>query len=242
LSIKGAEARHINRVLRMAPGDMILLMDAKGSRCEAVIESACRHAVHVRIAKTLAPPIPSPIEITLCQALLKAKAMDFVIQKASELGVHEILPFASERTVVRTDPDKHAAKTGHWREIAVNASKQSNRHKPPEVRLPCSMPQLFERWRGKNALKLILWEDENARDLKSLLRGSVPLQKVVGIIGPEGGFSAEEVMSIRQGGFYSVSLGRRVLRAETAAISFVAILQYEWGDLSLQEWSNGVVE
>jgi 16S rRNA (uracil1498-N3)-methyltransferase len=235
LVIKGAEAGHIHRVLRMGPGARILLMDAKGSRCEAVIESTGRREVHIRIEKKLTAPPPSPIGITLCQALLKASAMDFVIQKSSELGVNEILPFSSERTVVRVDHDKHAAKIGHWREIAINATKQSNRARPPKVMPPCTLFELVKQRQSENSLKLLLWEGENTKDLKGLLRESAPLQEVVGIVGPEGGFSAEEVKTIRQGGFSSVSLGRRILRAETAAITLVAILQYEWGDLSVKK-------
>ena len=217
----------------MRRGAHILLVDAKGSRCVAAIEFAGRHEVHVRINEPLAPPSPSPIEITLCQALLKARAMDWVIQKASELGAHEILPFSSERTVVRVEPDKHAEKIKRWREIAINASKQSNRARPMDVGSPCTLTEVVERLQNKRALKLILWEDESTQDLRDLIRRTDPLEKVVGIVGPEGGFSAGEVEKVRRKGFCSVSLGSRVLRAETAALTLVGILQYEWGDLSL---------
>jgi len=242
LTIKGAEAGHIHRVLRMGPGVRILLMDENGSRGEAVIEAASRLEVRVRIDKALPAPPTSPVKITLCQALLKAGAMDLMIQKASELGVHEIQTFSCERTVIRLNPEKSERKTGHWREIAVNASKQSNRAAPPRVTPPCTLAQLVERWRNEKSLKLFLWEDEDTKDLKGLLRGSAPVEGVVGIVGPEGGFSAEEAAMVRKGGFTSVSLGRRTLRSETAAIAFLAILQYEWGDLSLQECINGVQE
>ncbi|MBN2033504.1 MAG: 16S rRNA (uracil(1498)-N(3))-methyltransferase [Deltaproteobacteria bacterium] len=231
LIINGAEAGHITRVLRMAPGAHILLMDERGALCEAVIVSAGRREVDVHILRALAPPLPSPIEITLCQALLKAAAMDFTIQKASELGAHKILPFSSQRTVVRLNRDGHAAKTRHWREIAVHASKQSGRTRPPVVNPPSSLADLAEQWKDEKALKLILWEDEHTQNFKDLLRGSDPWRKVVGIIGPEGGFSGDEVEKLRQAGFRSVTLGRRILRAETAALALLAILQYEWGDM-----------
>lgn len=242
LIIKGPEAQHINRVLRMGPGMRILLMDAEGFRCEAIIESAGRGEVHVLIDKVLAPLSPAPIEITLCQALLKSQSMDFVIQKASELGVHLIQPFSSERTVVKIQGEKTQGRLKRWRDIAVNASKQSNRVRPPEVTTPCTLFDLVEPWGREGFLRLVLWEDEKGKDLKSLLRGSNPSKHVVGIVGPEGGFSAKEVETLRKGGFVPISLGRRILRAETAALTLVAILQYEWGDLSLEEWRNGVVE
>lgn len=232
LVIKGEEAGHISRVLRMRPGAQIVLLDAKGSRCVAAIEFAGRHEVCVRIHELLAPLSPSPVEITLCQALLKARAMDWVVQKTSELGAHEILPFSSERTVVRIGRDKHAAKIRHWREIAVNASKQSNRGRPMEVGSPCALEEVLELWQNQKVLKVILWEDESTQSLRELIRRTELAEKVVGIVGPEGGFSAGEVETARRKGFCSVSLGSRVLRAETAALALVAIFQYEWGDLS----------
>ena len=233
LVIKGSEARHIIRVLRMRAGDSLILMDRKGARFQSRIESVRGEEVSVLLEKPVPAPPESPAEIILCQALLKARAMDFVIEKASELGVHQIVPFVSQRTVVRLDHDQPSTRLRHWREIAVNASKQSNRARPPEVAIPCTLPALVEQWRDEAALKVILWEDEKSQDLKALLRGSAPLKTVVGIIGPEGGFSVDEVNRVRQGGFSSVSLGRRVLRAETAALTLLAVLQYEWGDLCL---------
>lgn len=240
LVIQGEEAGHISRVLRMRPGAHIVLLDAKGSRCVAAIEFAGRHEVHVRIHELLAPISPSPVEITLCQALLKARAMDWAIQKASELGAHEILPFSSERSVVRLERGNHAAKIRHWREIAIHASKQSNRGRPMEVGSPGTLAEVVERWQNEEALKLMLWEEESTQDLRELIRRTDPLEKVVGIVGPEGGFSAGEVEKARRKGFTSVSLGSRVLRAETAALTLVAILQYEWGDLSVDKRNPGI--
>ena len=233
LVIKGSEARHMIRVLRMGVGDSLILMDRKGTRFQSRIASVQGQEVTVLLEKPVPAPPESPTEIILCQALLKARAMDFVIEKASELGVHRILPFASQRTVVRADHDPSTSRVRHWREIAVSASKQSNRAKPPDVALPCRLPALVDQWQDERAFKVLLWEDERSHDLKALLRSSAPLKTIVGIIGPEGGFSVEEVDRVRQGGFLPVSLGHRVLRAETAAVTFVAILQYEWGDLSL---------
>jgi len=231
LVITGSEARHILRVLRMGIGDRLVLMDRRGNRFQSRIESARGQEVTVLLEKRIPAPLESPVEIILCQALLKARAMDFVIQKASELGVQQILPFTSQRTVVKTGDDKPSARLRHWREIAVNASKQSNRARPPEVALPCSLPELVERWQDEEALKLVLWEDEKSQGLRAVLKEAARPRIIVGITGPEGGFRVAEVDRLREGGFASVSLGHRTLRAETAALTLVAILQYEWGDL-----------
>lgn len=232
-TIRGSEAKHITRVLRMGRGDRFIIMDGKGARFQAIIESAGHREVLVTLEKPLPQPSPSPIEITLCQALLKSRAMDYVIEKTSELGVRRILPFSSERTVVRPNKERFANKKQRWREIAHSAAKQSDRKTPLEIGPLSSFEELVGKCRGENALKVILWEEEGARDLKGVLRGSLPVKRFLGIVGPEGGFSQEEVRAAGEAGFVSVSLGQRVLRAETAAITMVAIVQYEWGDLSL---------
>jgi len=232
-TITGSEAKHITKVLRMRRGDRFILMDGKGARFQAVIESAGRREVLVTLEKPLPQPARSPAEITLCQALLKSRAMDYIVEKTSELGVYRIFPFSSQRTVIRLDEAKFANKVKHWREIAHSAAKQSDRGTPAEIGPLFSFKDLIAKWEGKEALKVILWEEEDTKDLKGLLRKSILSGKFVGIVGPEGGFSREEIGVAREAGFRSVSLGYRVLRAETAAIAMVAIVQYEWGDLSL---------
>ncbi len=260
----------MTRVLRMGRGDRFILMDGKGARFQAIILSAGRREVLVALEKALPQPPPSPVEITLCQALLKSRAMDYVVEKTSELGVNRIYPFSSERTVVRIHGENSANKRRRWREIAQGATKQSNKSSPAEIGPLSSFGELLAKCRQENALKVILWEEEGARDLKGLLKASPPftptpvlstgqalpspsrgrdrparhrsrsgeaggegVKKFIGIVGPEGGFSQEEVRAAKDAGFTSVSLGQRVLRAETAAITLVAVVQYEWGDLSL---------
>ncbi len=232
-TIRGSEAKHMTRVLRMGRGDRFILMDGKGARFQALVLSAGRREVLVTLEKALPQPTPSPVEITLCQALLKSRAMDYVIEKTSELGVNRIFPFSSERTVIRLNREKSANKRRHWREIAQGAAKQSNRSAPAEIGPLSSFGELVAKCPQENALKVILWEEEGERNLKDLLKASPPLKKFIGMLGPEGGFSQEEVRAAREAGFTSVSLGQRVLRAETAAITMVAVVQYEWGDLSL---------
>ncbi len=229
----------MTRVLRMGRGDRFILMDGKGARFQAIILSAGRREVLATLEKALPQPPPSPVEITLCQALLKSRAMDYVIEKTSELGVNQIFPFSSERTVVRLNPEKSANKERHWREIAQGAAKQSNRSAPAEIGPLVSFGELLAKGPRENAIKVILWEEEGARDLKGLLKASPPLKTFIGIVGPEGGFSQEEVRAAKEAGFISVSLGQRVLRAETAAITMVAVIQYERGDLSLSNRPPG---
>jgi 16S rRNA (uracil1498-N3)-methyltransferase len=231
--ISGSEARHISRVLRMNKGDHFILMDGKGDRFEAVIESSGHQELLVRLERVLPKPLPPSVEISLCQALVKSRAMDYLIEKSSELGVNEIIPFFSERTVIRLAQAMAADRVRRWRGIAQSAAKQSDRMKPAELSLPVSFRELMDKWRHDDDMKVILWEKEESTDLKKLLRASPSSTRFIGMVGPEGGFSKMEIDMAKKAGFRPVSIGRRILRAETAAITLVAIVQYEWGDLGM---------
>jgi 16S rRNA (uracil1498-N3)-methyltransferase len=236
-SITEPEAKHISKVLRMGPGDRFILMDGKGARFLARIESAGSHEVRVFLEKRLPEPLPSPVEIILCQALLKSGKMDYLIQKTSELGVDCIIPFSSERTVVRLKKDRLPGRTKHWREIARSSAKQSDRAVPAQIEGLIPFNELVAKWKEEDALKVILWEEEGSRDLKGLLREVSIQKKFLGMVGPEGGFSRQEVETAKDEGFVPASLGHRILRSETAAVTVVAVIQYEWGDLSLENSS-----
>lgn len=231
--VTGQEARHISTVLRMGPGDRVILMDGEGARFLASIVSAAPREVLVKLEKSLPVPPTSPVDIHLCQAVLKSRAMDYLIQKTSELGVNSILPFYSDRSVIRLEGGRLPNKLRHWREIAHSSAKQSDRLVPAKIEPIDPFGQLMSRWERKNVLKIVLWEEEGSRDLKDLLRGSPVGRELVGMVGPEGGFTREEVLVANRAGFVPASIGNRILRSETAAISLVAIIQYEWGDLGL---------
>jgi len=198
-----------------------------------VIRSAGKDGVLLAVERTLEAPHTSPIAITLCPSLIKSRPMDMLIQKVSELGVDRIQPFASSRTVVRLPETRKDGRVRHWREIARNAAKQADRATPARVEEPVSFEELLETWKTREAFRVLLWEGEQARDIKAVLRGADPATALAAIIGPEGGFTEEEVAAARNAGFVPVSLGRRILRAETAALAITALVQYEWGDLSL---------
>jgi len=229
--ISGPEARHISKVLRMKRGDHFILMDRKGTRFEAVIEFSRPKELRVRLAGVLPTPSSSPIDIILCQALLKSRTMDYLIEKSSELGVNEIIPFFSERTVIRDARYNTEGRARRWQEIAQGAATQSDRIKPAEIYLPVPFREVTDRYQNDDAMKVILWEREESTDLKRLLRAHPSFARFIGMVGPEGGFKNTEIEMAGKAGFIPVSVGRRILRAETAALILVAIVQYEWGDL-----------
>lgn len=227
-----SEAHHIVKVLRMKEGDNLVIMDNDGQRFLAQITYASRHEVRANFLKQLPSPSSSPVEITLCQSILKSKHMDYMIQKTSELGVNHIIPFISERTTVKLKHEKKNARIKRWEEIALNAAKQSDMRMVPKIDIPVQFNSMITRFDKNNALKIILYEGESDCDMKRLLKGS-SFNKIIGLVGPEGGFSIEEVESAKKADFVPVSMGKRILRAETAAVIIMAIVQYESGDLCL---------
>ena len=234
VTIRGAEAKHIVKVLRMKPQDHIIVADTKGSRYQGVIISASPSSVHVRLIRPLPNPQSPWLHLTLCQALLKSRAMDLVVQKATELGVARIVPFTSERTVVRLSGERLHNKLRHWQEIARSATAQSDRDKPPEISPLVGFDQVLEMGRAYVGLRIILWEEERSNDIKSILGASGKTKKTMAVVGPEGGFSEAEVERATKAGFVPATLGGRILRAETAAIVICTLCLYEWGDLGVQ--------
>jgi 16S rRNA (uracil1498-N3)-methyltransferase len=238
LTITGREARYISRVLRMKRGQDIVILDGKGQSFESTIERVSHKEVTVKVKRRLPPPPSSSIGINLCQALIKSHAMDYVIQKVTELGVDSIHPFLSERTVIRIDSTRTTAKMDRWTEIIKSACRQSNRAALPSLETPLPFQQMIAQAPEKKTLKILLWENEDRVDLKKILKFTSPLPHIYAVVGPEGGFTPNEINLARESGFHIISLGDRILRAETAAVSLVSIIQYEWGDLNLSQVSS----
>jgi 16S rRNA (uracil1498-N3)-methyltransferase len=156
--------------------------------------------------------------------------MDFIIRKATELGAHRIIPFRSARSVPQLTADKSRARVSRWRTIATEAARQCGRADIPEVNDVLSFEEMLASAEG-GTLKIIFWEEESERGIKKLLRDNryEGEKDIAVMIGPEGGFSKEEVDSAVKRGFISVSLGRNVLKVETAAVTILSIIQYELG-------------
>ena len=234
LSITGKEARHIVTVLRMKKGETLILMDREGQSFEATIEAVHYKEVKVRITKTIPPLPPSPIEMSLAQAIIKSHPMEYLIKKVTELGIGSIHPFYSERTVIKLKPEQLKNKMDRWMEIMKSACKQCGRVTLPTLNTPLPFEELINTVPNKKTLKVLLWEDEDKADLKRLLTSMSFEPHVFAIVGPEGGFTSNEINRAREAGFQIISLGNRILRAETAAVSLISIIQYEWGDLNLE--------
>jgi 16S rRNA (uracil1498-N3)-methyltransferase len=170
--------------------------------------------------------LESLLELTLVQALPKSDAMDLIVQKATELGVHAVFPSYTEHSVVKLDPERAERRLDHWRKIAQSACEQCGRHRPPRVEPPAALAATLDAV-PNDALRWAL--DPSAPMQLSELAPSQ--RKLVVAIGPEGGLGPTDWLRLDRAGFARVALGPRVLRAETAAIAVCAIAQARWGDL-----------
>jgi 16S rRNA (uracil1498-N3)-methyltransferase len=229
LKIEGSEVRHIRRVLRLREGDRIVVFNGLAKEYEGIIVEEEATSVVMRIQHVLSPNRESPLEITLAQSLLKGEKMDYLIQKSTELGVKEIVPFFSSRSVPLLDKSKKLKRYHRWERIAMEASKQSGRGIVPRIE---PFQDYFEMLKAPtpDTLRLILSEREG-ESLREILKALREKTKVFFIVGPEGGLSDEELDQAKRAGFIVVNLGKRILRSETASLSLLGILQYEWGDI-----------
>ncbi len=229
LKVEGDEVRHIRKVLRLGAGDPLSVFDGSGKEYEGVIVEEKPTSVSVLVSTISPSKKESGLEITLAQSLLKGEKMDYLIQKATELGVKRIIPFISSRSIPLLEKGKRLERHRRWKKIAVEASKQCGRGIIPEIDPPGEYRELLASVPA-GTLKFILWEKEGER-LKEALKSAGRDDRIFFIVGPEGGFSREEVEDARGTGFVPVTLGERILRAETASLCLLSILQYERGDI-----------
>jgi 16S rRNA (uracil1498-N3)-methyltransferase len=229
--VRGQELTHLMKVLRLRAGDFVTLFDNSGWEHEAVIETLTSERGELKIVESRATRCDPFLPITLAVGLTKGEKLDWVIEKATELGVTTIVPFSSNYTVPKLDNHKIHKRSERWRKIAVSAAKQCGRSRIPEVRSLCSFEKFVsESW--PETLKLIFWENETERSVREMFEKCGETKHVLLAIGPEGGFSEREVELASAQGFQSVHMGRRILRSETAALAGLTILQFLWGDLS----------
>ncbi|MBU2054315.1 MAG: 16S rRNA (uracil(1498)-N(3))-methyltransferase [Proteobacteria bacterium] len=225
------QARYLRAVLRMREGDPLLVFNGSGREYEAVIRQATAEGTTLIITGELNAP-EGLIEITLCQAVPKAEKMEAIIRHATELGASRIIPFVAKRSVPRWPAEKSPLKRARWQKIAVEASRQCGRADIPEIGEIVTFEQMLLSARPEG-LNLIFWEEESARGVREVLRdpGQTGMTSFLLVIGPEGGFEKDEIDLALQAGFFSVSLGKRVLRVDTAAVAVLAVIQYERGFL-----------
>ncbi len=230
-TLRAEDQTYIKSVLRLKKNDHLVVFDGQGHEYQAMIRRMQDNRTVVEILKKY-PLQDKTVRITLSQALPKAGKMDFIIQKATELGVDEIIPFQSARCVSRLTDDKKKQKASRWQKIAVEAARQCGRADVPVI-LPCVDFQEMIGAGERRGVKIIFWEEETQTGLSDVLKHqhAEAAKEVFIVVGSEGGFLKEEVDQAREAGFQSVSIGRQILRVETAVLAILAIIQYEKGNL-----------
>jgi len=230
--LTGPEAFHLVKVLRHKPGDVITVLDGKGGRFEGVIDRVDGEAVVGRVLKKLASAKKSA-ELRLYQGLLKASHWDDVLDKATQLGVASITPILTPRTVVILREGKAQAKKERWQRVVEAATKQCQRPTVPIIGEPAEFRDAIRAARAdEGAVTLVAWEGLCGESAAAKLRPALAEAKAVNVfIGPEGGFTDDEIELADSLGASTFGLGPRVLRSETAAVAACALVQYELGAL-----------
>lgn len=223
------EARHLRDVLRLKTNDEVYVFDGAGREFRCIVADTRRDLATLRIDSEVEPAKPeSHLALTLCVALLKGEKFDLVVQKATELGVSRIIPLITRYADIHLRDEADASKrVARWQRIALEAAKQSGRAFVPEVSAPVSFASFLQ---GTKDAELCLMFSERGGGELDVLAGRAP-RSVTALVGSEGGWSDEELENARSENFQVVTLGGRILRAETAAITIAALLQHLFGDL-----------
>ena len=222
VTLTSDEARHLRDVLRLKAGDEVYVFDGRGREFRCSVSNVKRDAAELRIEEEIEPAKPeSQLQLNLCVALLKGEKFDLVVQKATELGVTTITPLITRYADIHLRDQSDATKrVTRWQRIALEAAKQSGRAFVPEISLPVAFETALE---GVG----VMFSERGGEALESLTGAS----SITALVGSEGGWADEEIDAARARNFHIVTLGGRILRAETAAIAVTVLMQHRFGDL-----------
>jgi 16S rRNA (uracil1498-N3)-methyltransferase len=230
VTVTGPLLDHLRASLRVKTGERIWVGDEHRRRCLIEITHVDRRTLRGTVVEQRSGPTPTTPRILIGQAILKGERMDWAIQKSTELGAAAIVPLVSEHTVVRPKQGRVRSQQERWQRIATEAAQQSERWDVPAIGVPCPAREFFSMPNSAD-LKLILSERGPGHGLKAVPLPSSPAQTIALAIGPEGGWRDEELAQADANGFLPVTLGARILRAETAALAAVSVLQARLGEL-----------
>ena len=227
LELARDQARYLGRALRLRVGDMLSVFNGNDGEFSASIRSLAKDSAILLVDDPIETTTESPLKVHLVQGISRGERMDFVIQKATELGVKRISPVFTEYGVVKLDKRRAQKRREHWQGVATSACEQSGRVRPPLIDVPIDLNSWFGAGAKEADTDLVL-QPGAATPLSAI---ASPVTKVCLLVGPEGGFSDTEYDDATVAGFQAVSLGPRILRTETAALTSIAVAQSLWGDL-----------
>lgn len=236
--ITGDDIHHITKVMRYKKGDTVICNHPNGQAAVCIITEMDIDGIQTRIEEWLDVSAELPLDVTIAQGLPKGDKLDLIVQKGTELGARAFIPFQAERSVVVWDNKKQAKKLQRLGKIVKEASEQSHRNRIPEIKQPMNLSSLIEESQHFD-VKLFAYEEEaktaDHESFGTVIQKVNDKQHVLVCIGPEGGFSAQEAEKLREAGFYSVRLGPRILRTETAAMYVLASISYHFEELGCNE-------
>lgn len=230
--VSGQEARHLTRVLRLKPGEDVVVLSGDGREFLARICRIDSDSVALSVLSEHVSTADPSIELTVYLGFLKEKKMDDLVRQLTELGMSRFQPFFARRSVSRPNAARMSSRVGRWEKIAQESIKQCCRGSVPEIRPAISFGEALHLSTGDD-VKILFYENESSRKLfpgTQTDRGRVPL-KVSVMLGPEGGFTDDEVMTASSAGFDVFSMGPRILKAETATVAACTLVQYVYGDM-----------
>lgn len=225
--VTGEDAQHLSLSLRSKIGDPLTVGDGCGQDYHCIIENIQKEQVTLHILNQERSPSEPQAEITLFQALCKGDKMDWIIQKSVELGVYEIVPIKTERCIAKIEASQKEKKLHRFNKVAREAAKQCGRGRIPKVLPPMELAEVGHNFGGFD--KVILFYEKAESSLATLSLN--PVDRIAIIVGAEGGFSASEVDVLRQSGAFVMSLGKRILRCETAPLAALSVIMYKLGDI-----------
>jgi 16S rRNA (uracil1498-N3)-methyltransferase len=230
-AISGDDAGHIRNVLRLKPGDEIELIDGTGLECDARLVRMSPGKVEVLILRRRLSEPRSALRLIIAQAMLKDNKPDVIIRQITEMGIHEWIPFAAQRSVPVLNAQRIRSRKDRWEKIAIEALKQCRRSNLLKISDLMTYDEMLSY--GRNCdIKLIFWEDESpSSPFEMPDANAATVGSVMAIIGPEGGFTQDEIAAARSQGYTTVSLGPRILKADTATLVVSTLLQYGYGDM-----------
>jgi len=234
LRLRGEQARYIGRALRLRVGDSVSVFNGDDGEFSASVVTIERDSVTIQIESPIDTATESNLKLHLVQGISRGERMDFVVQKATELGVKRISPVLTEYGVVKLDGARAAKRRDHWQAVAESACEQSGRTRPPLIDAPMDLNAWFGARAKEPDTDLILRPGATM----ALVAIESPKTKVCLLIGPEGGFSDKEYEDADVSGFAAVSLGPRILRTETAALAALTVAQSLWGDSGLNRLAS----
>ena len=230
VTLKGSDVNHIRTVLRMKPGDRIEVIDHQGIQYKVVLAEVERDHVRGEVLSQIVVRTESPVNIQMGQALVKGNAFDLLVRKATELGVHSVIALKTQRCVVRLAKEAESNRTQRWQRIVEEASKQCGRSRVPQVNSSVLSIEEFCHQSSDCDLKLVFWEGEQETRLQDIDPPD-SVNSIAFLAGPEGGWAAEEIDFLKQKGFQTVTLGPRLLKADSVSLVILSLLQHRWGDL-----------